>query len=147
VRQGTTSLPALALLATLFVAGCAAHIPLAQQIPPIDDTGLSTIAVSVVDDRDRVKKGKPRNFVGVAHGVFGIPFGLYIDPSMAVEDGGKDRDLSQFLQYRIVQGFIARGWKAAELALEAVPDDEKARVLLGDVGTSAVGVTASRMVL
>ena len=67
------------------------------RIPPIDDTGLSTIAVSVVDDRDRVKKGKPRNFVGVAHGVFGIPFGLYIDPSLAVEDGDKDRDLSQFL--------------------------------------------------
>jgi hypothetical protein len=138
VRQGTTFLTALTLLATLCVAGCVAHMPLAQQIPPIDDTGLSTIAVSVVDDRDRVEKGKPRNFVGVAHGVFGIPFSLYIDSVLAVEDGDKERDLSQFLQYRIVQGFIARGWKAAELALEAVPDDVKARVLLGDGGTSAL---------
>jgi hypothetical protein len=127
---------AFVLLATIFMSGCVAHIPFAQQLPPIDHSGLGMLAVSVVDDRERVKKGKPRNFVGVAHGIFGIPSDLNIKSALAVEDGDKARDLAQYLQYRIMQGFKARGWNAVELDLKTVPGDEQTRALLAGVGAN-----------
>lgn len=102
-------------------SACVSHIPLAQQVPATTYVGRQPLLVSVIDERRRVKDGKPRNFIGVAHGAFGIPVDWNVKTVLAVEDGDKNRDLAQFLQFRIVRGLGDKGWQAAEYPLAAIP--------------------------
>lgn len=120
----------LALLFVLSLSGCVAHVPLTKQVPPVEYTSATGIALSVIDDRQRVKQGKPRNFIGVAHGVFGIPTDWRIKPVLAVEEGDEDRDLAEFLRHRLSSGFTDRGWNAVEVPLDHIPEATAARTLI-----------------
>jgi len=95
--------------------------------------------VSVVDQRERVKNGKPRTFIGVAHGAFGIPADWNVNPVLAVEEGDKKRDLAEFLQYRVVQGLTEKGWNATGAASQTLaPTDEEANRILADSGAQTL---------
>jgi hypothetical protein len=121
----------------LMSAGCVTHIPLAEQVPPVGYASSNPIVVSVVDERDRVKQGKPKTFIGVAHGVFGIPSDLHIKV-VAVEESDTDRDLAAFLSYRLVQGLEQKGWKVMELSLSSVPTQEEALRSLTEKGAESL---------
>ena len=121
----------------LMSAGCVTHIPLAEQLPPVGYASFNPIVVSVVDERDRVKKGKPKTFIGVMHGAFGIPFDVNIK-SVAVEEGDIDRDLAAFLGYRLVRGLEQNGWKVIELPLSSVPSQEEALLSLTEKGAESL---------
>lgn len=123
-------LRAFSFVTAFLLSGCASHIPLAKQVPAVEYVIPKLVVVSVIDDRQRVKKGKAKTFIGVAHGTFGIPFDLHIKSVLAVEDGDEDRDLAQFLQFRIARGFAEKGWSTAELGLAQVPSEDEARNLL-----------------
>jgi len=118
------------LIIVLFLSGCVTHIPLNEQIPSIAYNAKDILVVTVVDNRRRVDAGKPRNFVGIAHGLFGIPSDWHIDPVLSVEEGDDDRDLSQFLQYRIVNGLRQKGWEVSSLDVMKVPTPTEAESLL-----------------
>lgn len=113
-------------------SACVSHIPLAQQVPSTTYVGHQPLLVSVIDERRRVKAGKPRTFIGIAHGAFGIPADWNIKPVLAVEDGDKNRDLAQFLQFRIVRGLGDKGWQASEYPLAAIPGSDELRKLQED---------------
>lgn len=124
-------------IVVLMSTGCVTHIPLAEQVPPVGYALANPIVVSVVDERNRIKKGKPKTFIGVAHGVFGIPSDVHINV-VAVEDGDKDRDLAAFLSYRLVRGLEQKGSKVTELPLSGVPSKEEALVSLTETGAESL---------
>ena len=123
-------------IVVLMSTGCATHIPLAEQVPPVGYALANPIMVSVVDERNRIKKGKPKTFNGVAHGAFGIPSDVDIN-IVAVEEGDKDRDLAAFLSYRLVRGLEQKGWKVTELRPSSVPSKEEALVSLTEKGAES----------
>lgn len=126
-------LKSLTLLTFLFlVAGCVPHIPFEEQVPSVEYKNNDRLVVSVIDDRQRVKDGKPRNFIGIAHGTFGIPFDWDIAKVLSVEAGDKDRDLSQWLQYRVVKGLESRGWDVVDIDLEKNPKIDQVENLMID---------------
>lgn len=110
----------------LVLGGCVAHIPLAEQVPVVNYSSPKPIMVSVIDERDRVKNGKAKTFIGVAHGSFGIPHDWHIRPVISVEDGDKERDLATFLSYRLARGLEQNGWKVAELPMSSVLSQDEA---------------------
>ena len=127
------------LALVMLLSGCVSHIPIAQQIPSVDYVSKEAIVVAVVDQRERVKNGKPRTFIGVAHGAFGIPADWNVNPVLAVEEGDKKRDLAQFLQYRIVQGLAEKGWNAIEAASQTTaPTDEETNKILSDASAQSL---------
>ncbi len=119
-----------AVLGAAVLTGCVTHIPFDQQLPKPQYTKSGDVLISVIDNRDRVKAGKPRNFIGVAHGSFGIPFDWTVPLVLDVEDGDKTRDLSAFLQHRLTNGLQKQGWAAKPVNLTSVPSDEEAKALL-----------------
>lgn len=120
------------LMLLLLVAGCVPHIPFDEQVPSVEYKNNDRLVVSVIDDRQRVKDGKPRNFIGIAHGSFGIPFDWDIAKVLAVENGDKDRDLSQWLQYRVVKGLESRGWNVVDIDLEKTPTIDQVKNIMID---------------
>lgn len=120
-------------LAFLFLlAGCVAHIPLSKQLPVPGYQAQDGLIVAVIDNRKRVKEGKPKTFIGVVHGAFGIPSDCKVDPWISVEEGDDKRDLAQFLQQRIVAGLKQQGWQVGGVEVTAVPDATEAGRLLAN---------------
>ncbi len=118
-----------ALLGLLLLTGCVSHIPFDEQLPKPEYVKSGNVLVSVVDNRDRVKQGKPRNFIGVAHGSFGIPFDWSVPQVLDLADGDKERDLAAFLQHRLTSGLQKQGWAAQPLVLNELPSEEEAKAL------------------
>jgi len=113
-----------------FVTGCATHIPIDEQLPSVEYKSTDRLVFSVIDSRQRVIEGKSKDFIGVAHGVFGIPVDWHVKNAIAVEEGDKERNLSQWLQYRIVKGLENNGWDVVSVDLESVPTFDQANNIL-----------------
>ncbi|GAA5218149.1 hypothetical protein ACFSJ3_14940 [Corallincola platygyrae] len=107
----------------LMLVGCVSPIPLAEQTPSPDYLPPNKILLTVNDQRTRVFDGKPDDFVGVAHGSFGIPFDWHVGTVLATEDGDKERNLAEFLEHRISTGLNSKGWDTEVVAI-ADPMDE-----------------------
>jgi hypothetical protein len=115
-----------------FATGCVAHVPIDEQIPSLEYKNNDRLVVSVVDNRQRVKEGKPKDFIGVAHGVFGIPVDWHIKNVLDVEEGDKERNLSQWLQYRIVKGLEKSGWDVVSVDLDMTPNSNQVMSILNE---------------
>lgn len=126
----------LALAFGLLLSGCVANVPLTRQTPELDYAADGPVVVAVIDDRKRVREGKPRTFIGRAHGAFGIPFDWHVHPAISVEPGDKDRDLAQLLRHRLVAGMSAAGWSAIEAPDSTALDPAGAQKLLEQLGAS-----------
>lgn len=102
------------LFVTIFFAviltGCVSPIPLSEQSPSPSYTPEDKILVSVLDNREKVKAGKPENFVGVAHGAFGVPFDWHVNQVLSTDEEDRDKTLSQFIEHRLIQGLKDKGW-------------------------------------
>jgi hypothetical protein len=118
------------VVALFLTSGCVANIPLTRQIPEVGYKPAGRVLVSVVDDRKRVRDGKPKTFIGRAHGTFGIPSDWHVNPVLAVEPGDSERDLAQLLRHRLTAGIVAAGWDAVESPSSEPLTSEQADSLL-----------------
>lgn len=92
--------------------------------------------ISVIDQRQRVKDGKAKTYIGKAHGSFGIPLDWHVNKVLATEPGDKEKDLAQFLQSRLVNGLNESGWNATAVDLAQVPGDAEVKQLLQEKDAS-----------
>jgi hypothetical protein len=123
--------PAILLLAAAsMLAGCVTPIPLAQEAPDLSYKVTAPTVVSVVDQRDLLKEGKPPTFIGVAHATFGIPSDMQTYPWFVSDKARKDQTLAQALEERIVVGLNDDGWQLTGAALTKPPTNDEAVSLL-----------------
>ncbi|MCL2912196.1 hypothetical protein L2725_00120 [Shewanella corallii] len=120
----------IGFLAVIGLSGCVTPIPLKEQIPSPEYKATQPVLISVVDKRNRVQEGKPANFVGVAHGAFGIPVDWNVDILLATEKDDKSLTLAQWLQKRLVKGLQEKGWSVKGVDLNSVPTSEQAEITL-----------------
>ena len=119
----------LSILAT----ACVSPILLYEQLPLAEYTSGEMVLISVVDQRARVEaEGKPKDFVGVAHGSFGIPTDWHVRQVLATAEGDNERDLASFLQHRIFNGLQESGWNVRSVNVNDLPTDEEARTILDE---------------
>ncbi|WP_263079412.1 hypothetical protein [Endozoicomonas sp. Mp262] len=112
------------------LTGCVSPIPLNEQSPAPEYKPADKLLISVIDERKRVSEGKPDNFIGVAHAAFGIPVDWSISQALSVEKGDKERNLSEFLTYRIINGLKSKGWNAEAIIMDNRIDTDKAAEVL-----------------
>jgi hypothetical protein len=108
------------------LTGCVTPVAIKDQLPKIYYTNNEKVLISVIDERRRVQQGKPEDFIGVAHGVFGIPADWHVGQVLATEEGDKERDLSDWLELRIVNGLNQEGWQSRAIDLNSLPDIDEA---------------------
>ncbi|MCX4027570.1 hypothetical protein H0A36_19385 [Endozoicomonas sp. SM1973] len=121
---------AFVVLALSILSGCVTPIPLNEQVPSVEYVTKDKVLIAVVDERKRVKKGKPKDFVGLAHASFGIPVDWHVKQVLATEKEDKERNLSEFLAHRIVTGLNNKGWTSSALVLDKVPSEDEAKAIL-----------------
>jgi hypothetical protein len=128
---------ALVLLGSL-TTGCVSSMPFQEQLPQAAYEPEEKVLISVIDQRHRVQKGKPRDFIGVAHGSFGIPFDWSVKQVLNVAEGDKERDLAAFLQHRLSSGLQQQGWKIQDAQLSQLPSEQEALALLQNQGADTL---------
>lgn len=123
----------LSIVFTAVLSGCVSPIPLAEQSPSPSYMPENKILISVLDNREKVKLGKPENFVGVAHGSFGIPFDWHVNEVLSTDAEDKDKSLSEFIEHRVITGLKTKGWNvdAAKISLDT-SDSEIEEVLVNN---------------
>ena len=114
-----------ALLVSVYLTGCVSPIPLEQQTVVTNYVESEKVLISIVDERKKVKAGKADTFVGVAHASFGIPVDWHVANILATEKEDKERNLSQWLAHRIVEGLNKKGWDSASVTLDNSETDAK----------------------
>lgn len=119
-----------ALLAAALTTGCVSPIPFQEQLPQPSYLNDDSVLITVIDNRKRVQKGKPREFIGVAHGSFGIPFDWSVPQVLNVADGDKERDLAEFLEHRLSNGMQQKGWQAQTVKMDHLPSAAEAEAAL-----------------
>lgn len=121
----------LVVCSVMTLSGCVSPISLDEQSPNPNVVHDDKVVISVLDNRVRVKEEeKDNDFVGVAHGAFGIPVDWNVDLVLATEEGDDDKSLAQFLEHRLTTGFQESGWDAVEAGVEDAISPEKAMSLL-----------------
>jgi hypothetical protein len=115
----------LIVLLSILLPGCVATIPMAEQSPDLSYMDEDKIVISVIDERRRVREsGKPPNFIGVAHGAYGIPADWRVYPVLTgFEKEKKKQSLAAFLEERIVFGLDDDGWKVAAAGFARAPSE------------------------
>jgi len=125
--------PIKILLSIIFaaaLAGCVTPIPLAEQTPKLDYQAQDKVVISVIDNRKRVKEGKPKNYVGKAHASFGIPVDWHVNQVLATEDSDKGKNLSQFLEHRLTTGLSNSGWNVVAANIDTQPNESNAKEII-----------------
>lgn len=125
----------IALTAALLLSGCVATAPLAEQVPVPSYLPTSSVVVSVVDERERIREGGNPAAIGRAHGVYGIPATWRVHPVISVEDGDRDRTAAQWLQNRLARGLTDSGWSVSEATLPMDATTQQVDEVLGAAPT------------
>jgi hypothetical protein len=120
----------LALMAITALSGCVSAIPMQEQAPTPEYAPTKSVVIAVVDERPQLAKGKSASFIGVAHGVFGIPTDWHVSQVLATEKSDKDLTLAQWLESRIVFGLSNKGWQVKAVVLDALPTSIEASEVL-----------------
>jgi hypothetical protein len=115
---------------SLYLTGCVTPIPLDQQTPKANYIETDKVLISVIDERKKVKAGKKDTFVGVAHATFGIPVDWHVANILATEEGDKNRNLSDWLELRIVNGLNKKGWNSAKVDLDNSESETQINTIL-----------------
>ena len=127
----STLLPAILLLAAgTLLTGCVTPIPLAQEAPDLSYKVTRPVVVTVVDERDALADGKAPNYIGRAHGVFGVPSDMLVYPWFVSDKTKQDQTLAQALQDRIVVGLNDEGWQVTAVDSTRLPTRDDAVSLL-----------------
>lgn len=120
----------LTVLSTLYLTGCVSAIKLEQQIPTANYVPSDKVLISVVDERKKVKAGKDKTFIGVAHSTFGIPVDWHVGNLIATEKADKGKNLSEWLEHRIIHGLNKNGWNTEIVNLDNSEDDSEINSIL-----------------
>ncbi|WP_318401174.1 hypothetical protein [Photobacterium leiognathi] len=120
------------LLVVFFITGCVSPIPLHEQAPDTNYNVTKKVLISVNDQRERVKEGKPEDFIGVAHATFGIPVDWHVSQVLATEEGDKEKTLADFLEHRILHGLQKQGWNVEAVKVTSGASDSEIMTLLAD---------------
>lgn len=123
----------LVVAAALGLAGCVTPMTAEQQSPVVSYQAQGRTLVAVVDDRARVREGKPANFLGFAR-VYGVPVDWTVRTIIVGED--KDLTMSELLGERVALGLSANGGTAEAVALSADASDSEAEALLRQHGAN-----------
>jgi len=118
------------IIFAIALTGCVTPIPLAEQTPKLAYKAQDKVVISVVDNRKRVKEGKPKNYVGMAHASFGIPVDWHVNQVLATEDNDKDKNLSQFLEHRLTTGLSNSGWNVVAANTESQVNENNAKKII-----------------
>lgn len=118
------------ILALSILSGCVTPIPLNEQVPTVSYVTQDKVLIAVVDERKRVKAGKPKDYVGKAHASFGIPVDWHVKQVLATEKEDKERNLSEFLEHRVVTGLNNKGWDSSAITLDKVPNVSESKDVL-----------------
>ncbi|QQX81376.1 hypothetical protein JK628_05795 [Shewanella sp. KX20019] len=113
----------LVALAMLTLSGCVSPMALQEQTPTPEYNNDKPILISVIDNRVKVKEGKPETFIGRVHATFGIPVDWDVNTVLATEKDDKSLTLSQWLQNRIVKGLTEKGWQVKPADFKTVPTE------------------------
>ena len=146
MRSATTPRATAWLLAaaigslSVMLSGCVTPIALDKESPDVTYKVIRPIAVSVVDDREWLREGKPPTFIGRAHGVFGIPSDMETYPWLISDKAKKGQALAQALADRIAVGLNDEGWKVTSVESEATPDEATVTALLSARGSERLVV-------
>lgn len=109
------------IILMLLLSGCATYTPYSEQLPEVKYDNINSVLISVVDKRGRVIKGRPANFIGVYRVNFGIPIKKYTADLLSADSLEKDSTLSDFLQARVVDGMLNKGWDVKGKDLMNIP--------------------------
>ncbi|SHF86440.1 hypothetical protein SAMN04487965_2794 [Microbulbifer donghaiensis] len=118
------------LAMAMLVTACVSPVSLQEQSAAPEYQVKESVLISVIDQRQRVKEGKDKTFVGKAHASFGIPVDWHVKQVLATEPGDKEKDLAQFLQSRLVHGLNSSGWNATAVDLAEVPQEDAVKQLM-----------------
>jgi hypothetical protein len=120
------------VLLSVYLTGCVSPISLEEQVPKANYIESDKVLISIVDERKKIKEGKEETFVGVAHASFGIPVNWHVADVLATEKEDKKRTLSEWLEYRIVEGFNKKGWNVANIDLNNSATEAEINSILQD---------------
>ena len=146
MRSATTQRVTAWLLATalgsvcLLLSGCVTPIALDKESPDVAYKVTRPIALSVLDDREWLREGKPPTFIGRAHGVFGIPSDMETYPWLISDKTKKGQTLAQALADRIAVGLNDEGWKVTSIESGPNPDQATVTALLSTQGSEQLVV-------
>ena len=107
----------LSILFCIYLTGCVTPLSLDEQTPKVNYVENEKVLIGIVDERKKVKAGKADTFVGVAHSSFGIPINWHVSDILSTEKLDKKKNLSNWLEYRIVTGLNSKGWHAESVYL------------------------------
>jgi hypothetical protein len=116
---------------TLLLSGCVTPIALDKESPDVAYKVSRPISLSVLDDREWLREGKPPTFIGRAHGVFGIPSDMETYPWLISDKTKKGR---------IALGLNDEGWKVTSIESSANPDQATVTALLTSQGSERLVV-------
>ncbi len=118
-------------ISTIILSGCVTPISIEEQSPNPTVSRQERIVISVLDNRKRVvEQGKEKTFIGIAHGAFGIPVDWHAGTVLATEKDDKKKTLSQFLESRLVKGFVEENWDALPAGVQSIENSDEALKLM-----------------
>lgn len=118
------------LTVPFLLTACVTPVALEKQSATPEYQVREPVLISVIDQRQRVKDGKPETYVGKAHASFGIPVDWHVKQVLATEPEDKQRTLAQFLEHRLVTGLNNSGWNAKAADIKQLPEAEQVQDLL-----------------
>ena len=121
-----------------FLSGCVSAISIDQQTPKANYVVTEKVLISIIDQRKKVKEGKDKTFIGVAHSTFGIPVDWHVKHLLATEKEDKNRNLGQWLTHRIVAGLNNKGWQAEAVELEPSATEAEIKNALNAAGATTL---------
>lgn len=98
-----------AIVSLIAISGCVTPPTLNDQGPSVAYASGEKIAISVNDQRESLKEGKPENYVGYSRTSLGIPISHTLQRLGSVE-GDKNRTLAQYIAHRMQAGLTNSGW-------------------------------------
>lgn len=101
---------AFVLIGVTLISGCVAHMPYDEQLPSIGYEATGSVLLHVSDNRDRVAQGKPSNYIGRLHGVYGIPSSMNVYPMIESEKEYKNSNLADVIDRRLIDAMRDSGW-------------------------------------
>lgn len=126
----------LLLIVAFLISGCASYMPYGDQLPEVKYQSKETILISVINQRERVKRGKKTDFIGVYRVNFGIPISKYVSDISPDDELDKGSNLAEFLQRRLVDGMVKSNWIASPMAISQLPSPDGINTILNEKGAT-----------
>lgn len=118
------------MLMLVMVVSCTPIVAYKHQTPQIKYRVPDTVLVSVIDNRERVQRGKNKNFIGIYRRNFGIIFDQSVKGLIAYDEIDKKGGLADFLQRRLVDGLNSNNWMAKSFQLSELPSSSSMTEIL-----------------